>query len=95
VIVCVGGEIDVATAPFVEDAIVTQLERRHHTVADLAEVTFMDASGIGALMRAEQTARRRGVRLTVADPSKPVARVLHLTRADKCLHIEASGESAW
>jgi anti-anti-sigma factor len=88
-VVRVGGEIDVATASLFHQAIVRQLERHYHAVADLTEVTFMDASGVGALMRAEQTARRCGVRLTVASPSRVVARVLRLTQADRSLHIVA------
>jgi anti-sigma B factor antagonist len=88
-VVRVDGEIDVATAPFFQDALVSQLQLGNHAVADLGRVTFMDASGIGALIRAEQTARGCGVRLTVAGPSQPVARVLDLTGADQILHIVA------
>ena len=84
----VGGEIDVFTAPLLQEAILAQIQCRTSTIADLADVTFMDASGVGMLIRADQLARRRGVRLTITHPTGPVARVLRLTRADRILDID-------
>ena len=84
----VAGEIDVATAPLLQDAIMAQIHCRTNTIADLADVSFMDASGVGMLIKADQLARRRGVRLTVTHPTGLVARVLRLTQADRILDID-------
>jgi anti-anti-sigma factor len=87
-LVRVGGEIDVATAPLLQEALLAQIECRMRTVADLADVTFMDASGVGMLISADRLARQRGVRLTVTHPTGLVARVLRLTRADRILDMD-------
>ena len=87
-VIRVGGEIDVATAPLVQQAILAQIQCRTSTIADLADVTFLDASGVGMLIRADQLARRRGVRLTFTHPTGLVARVLRLTQADRILDID-------
>jgi anti-anti-sigma factor len=46
----VGGEIDIATAPLLQEAILAQIQCGMSTTADLGDVTFMDASGVGMLM---------------------------------------------
>ena len=83
----VRGEIDVATAPLLREAIMAQIPCHRRTIADLADVTFMDAAGVAVLMRADETARRCGVQLTISRPTGLVARVLHLTQADLVLDI--------
>jgi anti-anti-sigma factor len=87
-VIRVAGEIDVATAPLLQEAIMAQIQCRTNTIADLADVSFMDASGVGMLIRVDQLARRRGVRLTITHPTGLVARVLRLTQADRILDID-------
>jgi anti-sigma B factor antagonist len=41
-------------------------------VLDLADLTFMDSTGIAMLMRLERDARRRGHRLLLMEPSEAV-----------------------
>jgi anti-anti-sigma factor len=86
-VIRVGGEIDVATAPVLQEVILRHIQRHQNAIADLADVTFMDASGVGILIQAEATARSCGVQLTVARPTGLVARVLRLTGADEILDI--------
>ena len=85
--VWVGGEIDVATAPVVHQAILDQIRAGYPTVVDLAEVTFIDAAGVNALIRANRTARDYGRLLTIAGVGGFVGRVLRLTEADHVLYI--------
>ena len=85
----VGGEIDVATAPLLHQAILDQIRAGYPIVIDLAEVAFIDAAGVNALIRANQTARGLGLRLTVAHAGGLVGRVLRLTQADRILDIPA------
>ncbi|MBS0656938.1 MAG: WecB/TagA/CpsF family glycosyltransferase [Verrucomicrobia bacterium] len=47
---------------------------------DLAGVTFIDSSGIGALVRLRKLATRGGVRLHFRNATEPVRNVLRLTR---------------
>jgi anti-sigma B factor antagonist len=46
---------------------------------DLAEVTFIDSSGLGALVRAHHLAADAGRQLRLASVPGPVARILDLT----------------
>ncbi|MFE9493398.1 STAS domain-containing protein [Streptomyces collinus] len=46
------------------------------TVVDLSGVTFMDSSGINALITAHHTAQRHGGRLRLAAPSRAVSETL-------------------
>lgn len=45
---------------------------------DMGLVTFLDSSGMGALIQAHKQAARAGTRLTVQHPSEPVLRTLRL-----------------
>ena len=78
--VCVyaAGEIDMATAPKWRTVLLAAIEQPiplRHMRVDLAEVTFMDASGIGVLISARESARCRGVGFTVQNPNGVVARL--------------------
>lgn len=92
-VVRVEGEIDVATAPLLHGAILDQIRAGRRTVVDFAEVTFIDAAGINALIRANRTAQDLGLRLTITHARGFVQRVLRLTQADHLLDIapEADG----
>lgn len=57
------------------------------TTIDLAGVTFIDSSVIGALVDAHRERQRDGG-LCLQDPSDPVLRVLHLSGVDQWLPIK-------
>ncbi|HEY0187356.1 MAG TPA: STAS domain-containing protein [Cellulomonas sp.] len=52
---------------------------RDRIVVDLEEVSFLDSSGLGALVGALRTAREAGGNLTIARPAAQVLDVLTLT----------------
>jgi anti-sigma B factor antagonist len=54
--VVLSGELDVATVPMLEAALLEQLQQRPAVVIDLSELSFIDSSGIGALIQAKRTA---------------------------------------
>jgi anti-sigma B factor antagonist len=82
------GELDVTTADqsyaYVR-AIIDKRRLDDHAAAvsvDLADLTFCDAAGLGALTRIANYAQkaRRQLRLTAARPS--LVRLMHITRLD-------------
>jgi anti-anti-sigma factor len=78
VTVSVIGEIDAYTAPKIRGGIraaIIDPDTRHLRV-DLAEVSFMDSSGINALIRCQTEAEARGVPFVVANPQPQPRRVL-------------------
>jgi anti-sigma B factor antagonist len=79
-VVAVSGELDIATAAPVEQA----LQRAEATDArsvifDLSRLDFMDASGVALLVRANARSRADSNRLIVMRPPRHVMRVLVLS----------------
>ncbi|GAA2276158.1 MULTISPECIES: STAS domain-containing protein [Kitasatospora] len=87
-VVRVGGEIDVATAPRLRQRLAAALEAHREVVLDLSEVTFMDCSGLGVLVQARNQADRCGRRLVLHGVGHPVARLLKLTGLTRRLAAE-------
>jgi anti-sigma B factor antagonist len=74
-VLVVGGEIDLATASMLEDAI----QAVRGTVAvDLSGVTFMDSAGMRVLIREHERREASGDKLVLAALSEPVRRVLEV-----------------
>jgi len=63
-------------------------------VVDLAETTFMDSSGLGALVGGLRATRAAGGNLRIARPGAQVLTVLELTTMDRVLHPYGSVEDA-
>ena len=74
------GEIDVLTVDQVRVSLVEALEGRPSTiVVDLAELSFIDSTGLGALIFGFQRARDQGVAFQLAHPSRGVRQILVLS----------------
>ena len=56
-------------------------------VINMAEVTFIDSSGLGALVNAMIRMRNAGGKLKLTQPSSKVAELLEVTRLDKVMDI--------
>jgi len=81
--VVVLGELDIYTAPSLEQA-VRELEqaRPRLLVIDLTGLSFIDSTGLSVLLTASERARRQRRRLVVVRPPLPALRVFTLTRVD-------------
>jgi anti-anti-sigma factor len=77
----VAGEIDLSNSDLLHVRLLNVLSMLHprHIEVDLAEVTFLDCSGLTVLVVAGQAAARIGCRLRITDPQPAVRRVLDLT----------------
>jgi anti-sigma B factor antagonist len=81
--IAAAGEIDLATAPQLKAVLLAAIEQPfppRDVRIDLAEVTFMDASGIGVLISGREAARCRGLGFTVQNPQGVVLRVFEILR---------------
>jgi len=76
------GEVDLATADLLRTVLAAQtthaVQPRRIDV-DLAQVTFMDAAGLGVLVQAQRHAGRAGAALVVCNAHGIVRRVFDLT----------------
>ena len=77
------GEFDLAAAPTF-DRVVDSLEGLDQAVlcVDLAQVTFIDAAGLSALVRADRRLRSRGMRLELLRPPGRVRWLLDVALLD-------------
>jgi anti-anti-sigma factor len=75
------GEIDMTTIETLSDTLATVLrqERPLHIDVNLADVTFMDSSGVNALMACRAVAEPAGCRITISHPRPTVRQVLTVT----------------
>jgi anti-anti-sigma factor len=74
--VSVAGEVDLATAPKLRAAL---MAITGDVTVDLARVSFMDSSGLGALVAARKHTADSGHRFTVRNESDLVERTMKLT----------------
>ncbi|MBL8296999.1 MAG: STAS domain-containing protein [Rhodanobacteraceae bacterium] len=76
------GEVDLSWSGRVRDAILAALDNASVGV-DLGQVSYIDSSGIAALVEGLQTARDSGRRFVLLATSAPVLAVLELARLDR------------
>ena len=87
-------EVDLQTAPAVRDALMASLNRCPHLVVDATGVSFMDSSGINALVRAKERADRLDGSLHVVATTRPVQRVLAVTQLERVLGVVPTVDEA-
>jgi anti-sigma B factor antagonist len=86
--VCVVGEVDLCTAPLLEQALVRELDAASDLLLDLSEVSFIDSSGLHAIVSVARAARTNGGMLVVDSPlPAQVRRVIEITHLEELLHV--------
>jgi anti-anti-sigma factor len=86
----IGGELDMSTAALFNDMVEAVVCRRPaRVVVDMADVTFLCATGLGGLIQARQTIAAGGGLLVLRTPSRPTRRLLTLTGTDGLFPLEA------
>lgn len=76
----VGGELDVASAPVLAQAIAGgEQDGASAIVLDLQDLRFMDCAGLTVLVRASAYADESGHRLAMVGANRTVQKLLHLT----------------
>jgi anti-sigma B factor antagonist len=85
------GEIDMATAPALTEALLTAMAGGKTITIDMADVTFMDSSGLQAILAAAAEATTDDP-LVVKDPSAAVLRVMELVGVEQMPQIRIVGE---
>jgi anti-anti-sigma factor len=81
--VTLAGELDLVTAPYVQEAVTACLEQQPVSLClDLTGVSFCDCAGLSSLFRARTAALHAGVNLVVEGIGTQLARLLSLIGAD-------------
>ena len=86
-VVRAGGEIDARTAHAFHEVVGEAAGQASHVVIDLERVTFVDSSGLGALIVARKTARENGGSISLVCPPPVVRRLLGSTQLHDVFEI--------
>jgi anti-sigma B factor antagonist len=91
-VISVGGELDLYTAPQLQDVVTGVLEADGPRIAiDLTDVGFVDSSGLGVIVACMTGARDRGGDLAlVAPPASSLTRLLTLIGLDTTISTHPS-----
>ena len=87
------GYLDVATSPALLDAVVACGPREPDLVIDLRDVTFIDSSGLAALLEAHHAQSAVGGRVRLRHPSPQAKRVLAITDLTETFEVEDPSRS--
>jgi anti-sigma B factor antagonist len=93
-VVSARGEVDAYVAPALADAFASQAKTSGGIVVDLASVSFMDSTALGAVVRAVRELGEAGRPVRVVLPRGSARRVFELTTVDRLLPIAASRAQA-
>ncbi|MEI5673998.1 MULTISPECIES: STAS domain-containing protein [unclassified Nocardioides] len=90
------GRLNMVAARQMKDLLAILLEEgTSRIVVDLDRTTFLDSSGLGALIGGLKGARQAGGDLRIARPTPEVLTVFQLTNMDKVLRPRDDVESAF
>jgi anti-anti-sigma factor len=82
------GELDVAAVPRLQSALAAV---DGDVELDCSGLEFIDAAGLGALLRAREACAAAGGKLVLVDPGPAVERLLQLAELDAVLSIRRKG----
>jgi len=87
-VVSVHGEIDLAAAPRLREALIASVAQGHRrVVVDLTETEFLDSTGLGALVTGLKRIRAQGGEMRVVCTSPRVCKVFEITSLDRVLAL--------
>ncbi|HWH95100.1 MAG TPA: STAS domain-containing protein [Baekduia sp.] len=88
-VVSARGELDLATATQLEDALLPPLREGRSAVLDLRGLEFMDSTGVRVIVAAQLAAQEHGGHLSLVRtaPDGPVGRVLEISGLDGVLDV--------
>jgi anti-sigma B factor antagonist len=94
-VVDVRGEVDVYTAPRLREELHHCLDGgKNKIVVNLADVAYMDSSGLGVLIGALKRAREEKGDLVVAAPNARISRILEVTGLSKIFNVRDGVEES-
>jgi anti-sigma B factor antagonist len=88
-VIAVAGELDVFTAPKLEEELSSQIEQgQSQLVVDLSGVTFLDSTGLGTMVKALKWVREKGGSLQVVAAEERIVKVFRITGLDSVMALQ-------
>lgn len=94
IVVSFEGDVDLDHSREVRDILLDCVGRGKVVLVDLAEVSYIDSSGIASLVEALQMAKKKDCSLILVSVSEACLRVLKLARLDTVFSISENLEEA-
>ena len=95
VVVALGGSVDIYTSTELRGELKVALDAQApKLIVDMADVTFVDSSGLATLIEALQRIKRYEGSLSLCNLSKNVRGVFELANLDSIFDIKSSREAA-
>ncbi len=88
VVVSVTGDVDLVSAAHLREVLEDALHLSSHLIVDVSGMTFIDSSGLTALVHAHRRAADSGGSMTVRRPSPMLKRLLGITRLETVLVVD-------
>jgi anti-sigma B factor antagonist len=89
VVLALDGNLDLATAADLEDAVREHVRHGALIQLDAADLMMCDSTGLGAIVRAHRQAVAGGARIVVRDPRPYVADLLAMTGLERVIEIRS------
>mgnify|MGYP001602169853 CR=1 FL=1 len=83
----VSGELDIASSPDLRETLTEVARGECNVVLDLADLRFMDSTGLSVIIAALKRLRERSFDLVLCAPQPPVRRTLEICGLDDIITI--------
>lgn len=93
-VIKVCAELDVMTADALHEHARDVCAPGDHVIFDLTETSFMDCSGVRALLRVHEYLSPHGGSVRLAAPQPGTSKIISITRIDRCMPPHSSLEEA-
>ena len=87
-IISVNGDVDLENSDGLRDQVSNALDANTAVSLDMSEVSYIDSSGVAALIESRQKADEAGKDLKLLKPSESVVSVLKMAKLDTFFVIE-------
>lgn len=91
VTIAVAGELDMHTAPDLDDALTEVIDGgAQRVVVDMTDLAFLDSTGLSTILAGHQRISARGGALALDGPSQYIIKMLDITGLDKVFEVKVS-----
>ena len=91
VVVSVEGDVDLVTSEELRRVLEDAVRVNPHVEVDLTGLTFIDSSGLSALVEGHRAAHDAGGVVVLRNPTPMLRRLLDITRLDSLLVVDDTG----
>lgn len=94
-VLAIAGRVDSYTVPQLREQLrLAASKKQPNLIVDLADVSFLDSSGLAALVYGMKHCRENGGDMCLCSPQQSVRMILELTRLDQAIDIFPSETEA-